>query len=466
MAQNFLPCDRDQQFLLPPSPREWLPEDHLAWFVIEAVAALDLSAFYRDYRTDGWGRAAHNPQMMVALLLYAYALGERSARGVERRLIEDVAFRVIAAGQAPDHATIARFRSRHQEALAGLFSEVLALCAKAGLVRSGTLALDSTKLHANASGQANMTYEQIAKAILEEAAETDAREDELYGDKRGDELPEHLRDSRSRREWLEQATRELREEQATRPRPDRRPERLREAKRRLEEEHALERHAVAAYEAGRAEREAELAEQGRRIPGRRRTKLLIAPDKPTGRVNLTDPDSRPVKTPRGFIQGYSAQAAATEDQIVVMADVTLGSPDQGLLAPLAAQALAELEAAGARAPKTLLADAGYWNARQIADLRKAGLDVVVAPDSQARRGPPQKKQVLATEMRARLATEDGRALYRKRQQIIEPVFGQTKANRRIDRFLCRGLAACRAEWRLIAATHNLTKLWRSELAAA
>jgi transposase len=466
MAQNFLRCDRDQEFLLPPSPREWLPEDHLAWFVIDAVAALDLRDFYADYRSDGWGRAAHDPQMMVALLLYAYALGERSSRKIERRLIEDVAVRVIAAGQAPDHATIARFRQRHEAALAGLFTEVLALCAKAGLVRAGTLALDSTKLHASASGQANMTYEQIAKAILGEAAEIDAREDELYGERRGDELPEHLRTSRERREWLEQATRELREQQAQRPKPESRSERLQEAKRRLEEQHALERHAIEAYETSRAEREAELAAQGRPMPGRPRTRQLVIAQQPAGRVNVTDPDSRPVKTARGFIQGYSAQAAATEDQIVVMADVTIGSPDQGLLAPLAAQARAELEAVGADAPETLLADAGYWNARQIAELRRAGIDIVVSPDGQARRRPAQKKHAFAAEMRARLESEEGKALYGRRQQIIEPIFGQTKANRGIDRFLCRGLAACRAEWRLITATHNLLKLWRHGLAAA
>jgi transposase len=466
MAQNFLPCDRDQEFLLPPSAREWLPEDHLAWFVIEAVEALDLRAFYADYRADGHGRAAHDPQMMVALVLYAYATGVRSAREIERHLIEDVAFRVIAAGQCPDHATIARFRARHQDALSGLFSEVLALCAKAGLVRAGTLALDSTKLHANASGQANMTYEQLAQAILDEAAEIDAREDELYGERRGDELPEHLSTSHKRREWLEQATRELREQQAQRPKPSSRPERLAAAKRRLEEQHALERHAIETYETSRAEREAELAADGRPMPGRPRSKPLVVPAKPAGRVNLTDPDSRPVKTARGFIQGYAAQAAATDDQIVVMADVTIGSPDQGLLAPLAAQAVAELAAAGAERPNSLLADAGYWNMHQISDLRTGGIDVVVAPDAARRRGPPLKKHALAAEMRARLETEEGKALYRKRQQIIEPVFGQTKSNRRADRFLCRGLAACRSEWRLIMTTHNLLKLWRHGLAPA
>lgn len=466
MAHNFIPCDREQTLLMPPDVREWLPDGHLAWFVIEAVERLDLEPFFADYREDGWGRPAHDPEMMVALLLYAYATGTPSSRAIERRCQEDVAFRLVCANNAPDHATIARFRQRHEEALAGLFTDVLGLCAKAGLVRSGTLALDSTKLHANASGQANMTYEQIARAILKEAAEVDAREDELYGSRRGDELPEHLRDSRARREWLRNATQELKAERGARPPATSRAERLHEGKRRLAEEHALERKALAGYEAGRARRERELAAEGRKMSGRPRTKALTVPEVPAGRVNVTDPDSRPVRTPRGFIQGYNAQAAATEDQIIVLADVTIGSPDQGLLAPLAAEIRAELGGAGAPPPKTLLADAGYWNARQITDLRSGTFDVLVPPDGEARRGPPPKRGPLAAVMRARLETEEGAALYRKRQQIIEPIFGQTKANRRLDRLLRRGLAACRTEWRLITATHNLLKLWRHSLAPA
>ncbi len=151
MAQNFIACDREQDLLLPPSLRDWLPDDHLAWFILDAVAAMDLRAFYASYRADGWGRAAHDPAMMLALVLYAYAIGERSSRRIERRLIEDVAFRVIAANQTPDHATIARFRVRHEQALSDLFGEVLALCAKGGLVSVGLIAVDGTKVHANAS---------------------------------------------------------------------------------------------------------------------------------------------------------------------------------------------------------------------------------------------------------------------------------------------------------------------------
>src|ERR671910_617890 len=199
MAQNFLTCDRDQSLLLPPDLRDWLPEDHLAWFVIEAIEELDLEAFYASYRADGHGRAAHEPKMMLTLLAYAYAVGERSSRGIERRCREDVAFRVICDNQVPDHATIARFRVRHQEALGDLFGQVLGLCADAGLVEVGVLAVDGTKLAASASNHATRRYEQIAKEVLAEAVRIVAAEDERYGESRGDELPEHLASRQGRR---------------------------------------------------------------------------------------------------------------------------------------------------------------------------------------------------------------------------------------------------------------------------
>src|SRR5919198_612093 len=254
MAQNFLACDRDQELLLPPSLREWVPEGHLVWFVIDAVAALDLSAFYAAYRDNGQGRAAHDPAMMVALLLYSYAVGERSSRRIERRCVEDVATRVICANQAPDHTTVARFRQRHERALAGLFGEVLALCAESGLVRVGVIAVDGTKVHANASERATRSYEEIAREILEDAAAVDAEEDERFGDARGDELPPEFSTAQGRRGWLREAKRRLDERRAAegRPIPRSRPERLREARRRLEEEHRVECQANAAYEDYRA----------------------------------------------------------------------------------------------------------------------------------------------------------------------------------------------------------------------
>src|SRR5918992_1779388 len=185
MPQNFLGCDRDQVLLMAPSLRDWLPEDHFAWFVIDAVAGMDLDAFYADYRQDGHGRAAHDPAMMVALLLYAYARGQRSSRVIERACVEDVAYRVIAANQVPDHSTIARFRQRHQAALAGLFSDVLALCADAGLVDVTALALHWTEIYADASHHQNRDYDQIAAEILAEADAVDRAEDERFGEARG-----------------------------------------------------------------------------------------------------------------------------------------------------------------------------------------------------------------------------------------------------------------------------------------
>jgi transposase len=205
MPQNFLSCDRDQPMLLPPDLRDWLDHDHLAWFVIDAVAELDLEPFYASYRGDGHGRAAHDPKMMVTLFAYAYALGERSSRGIERRCREDIAFRVICANQVPDHATIARFRVRHEDALANLFGQVLGLCGKAGIVDVSVVAVDGTKLAASASDGAIRTYEQIAAEILAEAGRIDAAEDEIHGSARGDELPEGLRTPNGRRAWLREA---------------------------------------------------------------------------------------------------------------------------------------------------------------------------------------------------------------------------------------------------------------------
>jgi transposase len=254
MPQNFLSCDRDQELLLPPSVRDWLPDDHFAWFVLAAVGEMDLAAFYGAYRADGHGRAAHDPGMMVALLLYAYARGQRSSRGIERGCIEDVAYRVIAANRVPDHCTVARFRQRHQEALAGLFGEVLGLCARAGLVDAEVVAVDGTKVAANASEHANRDFGQLAREILEEAAETDRLEDEKYGERRGDELPPQLSTAQGRRGWLREAKRQLEQERAqeARPIPASRPARAKEAKRRLEQELLVESRTNAAYEAYRS----------------------------------------------------------------------------------------------------------------------------------------------------------------------------------------------------------------------
>jgi transposase len=437
MGQRFVSCDRDQVMLLPPDLREWLPDGHLAHFVIDTVEELDLAAFYGAYRADGWGRPAHDPAMMVALVLYAYAKGDRSSRVIEARCVEDIAYRVIAANQAPDHSTIARFVERHQDALGGLFGQVLSLCRRAGLVRAGVLALDSTKIAANASGLQNKTYEQIAREIVAEGIATDQAEDELYGQARGDELPPELADPKTRKQ------------------------RLRAAKAELESEWKAER---AEHEERHRRREEHKAKTGRYPRGRA---PVAPPDSPQGRLNLTDMDSRSVRGPRGFLQGYNAQAVATEDQIVVAADVICRSSDGGQLEPMITAAGSELAAAGADGPETVLADAGYWSAPDIRTLTAHGITVLVPPDAHTASTPNRLRTGgLYDEMRQQLDSDEGRALYRRRKTTIEPIFGHTKHNRRFERFRRRGLAACRSEWRLITATHNLLKLWTATPAIA
>src|SRR4051812_15338374 len=209
MGARFIGVDREQVFLMPPSVRDWVPDGHLVWTVLDAVGELDLSAFYCAYRADGHGRPAYEPSMMVALLMYAYARGNRSSRGIERACVEDVCYRVVAGNLSPDHSTIAEFRCRHEHALGEMFSGVLGLCAQVGLASVGVVSIDGTKMSANASMNANRDYLQIARAILSEAAEIDEREDQLYGDARGDELPERLRTREGRRQALREAKQRL-----------------------------------------------------------------------------------------------------------------------------------------------------------------------------------------------------------------------------------------------------------------
>jgi transposase len=467
MPQNFIECDREQSFLLPPDVREWLPEGHLAWFILETVEELDLAAFYASYRADGHGRAAYEPSMMVAVALHAYARGVRSSRAIERACEEDVAFRVLAANQKPDHATLARFIERHEDALAGPFGRVLSLCARAGLVQSGVVAIDGTKLTANASREANLDYEQIAREILEEARRTDEAEDELYGEKRGDELPEQLTTSAGRRAWLREAKRQLDDERAQRasPVPRSRPKRLRESKRRLEEELWVEQRANDAYEAWR-ERETRKRGRGQMAPGA--VTPHVPPEMPAGKINVTDPDSRVLKVRSGYVQGYNAQAAVNEEQIVIAAEVTVSSADFGYLEPMLNATQGELERAGVDAlPEVLLADAGYWHQRQMENIVNRGIQVLVAPDSKKRKDTrPGWERGLYAFMRRVLASERGGELYRKRQALAEPVFAQMKFNRGLGRLRRRGRSAARCEWRLITATHNLLKLHQRQMAPA
>ena len=466
MPQNFIACDRDQPLLLPPDLRDWLDEDHLAWFVLESVAELDLADFYADYRSDGHGAAAHDPEMMVSLMLYAYAVGERSARGIERHCREDVAFRVIAANQAPDHATIARFRARHEQPLAELFAQVFGLCAKAGIVDAGLVAIDGTKLAAAASERATRDYEQIAAEIVREAGRIDAAEDEIHGCARGDELPRRVARREGRQAWIKEALgrEQERREAEEIPIPKGRSERLELCRSRLVEDWRTECQAHRDYAAWR---ERGVRERGRKAMGPG-PKPASPPPRPDAKINLTDPDSRNMKTPRGYLQGYNAQIATTKQQIVIAAEIISSGSDFQQLEPMTQAAERELESAGVAArPAVVLADAGYWANGHIDALRERGIAPLVAPDAHSRAGPRRGRVGGPYDfMRRALRTETGARLYSRRQSMVEPVFGDIKANRGAGRLKRRGLAAARSEWRLLTATHNLRKLHRHKLGLA
>jgi transposase len=511
MPQNFIDCDREQAFLMPPSLRDWLPADHLAWFVIESVARLDLGAFYADYRADGHGRAAYEPSMMVGLVLYAYSTNVRSSRAIERHCRQDIAYRVITGNRVPDHATIARFIVRHQQRLAELFTSVLRLCARAGLVKSGVVAVDGTKLSASANSDSNVDYDRVAKEIIAEAIATDAAEDEQHGDARGDELPPELSTEAARREWLtralgpeqsaeaetsegapveaeesggplagfdadrilartqgrqgwlREAHRQLEQErwETAGPIPRSRSERLRIAAGQFEANLAAELRGNKAYEASREQRRGT-----RRLGGP--PKPYTPPEIPQGEVNVTDPDSRRMKGNRRYIQGYNAQAVVNEQQIVIAAEISTAAADFSHLRPMIEAALGELDHAGeTEKPTVALADAQYWNEQHMDDVTAGhGIQVLIPPDSGKRKGErPGWTGGRYSFMRQVLATDLGKQLYKKRQQSIEPVFGHTKHNRRFDRFHRRGRVAVRTEWRLITMSHNLTKLHRHQIAA-
>jgi transposase len=458
MPQNFLACDREQSFLLPPDVREWLPEEHLAWFVIDAVGVMDLSRFYAAYRQDGHGRAAYEPSVMIALLLYCWSRGMRSSRAIERACVEDVACRVIAAHQQPDHATVARFVERHERALAELFGEVLALCADAGLATVGVIAIDGTKVAANANRDRTMNYEQLAETIVGEQIATDAAEDELHGHAHGDELPPDLARSNGRQAWLREAKRRLDERRAeeAKPIPRSRSQRLKDAKRRLDEERWTEQRANEAYEAYRARG---VGRTGRRFSPAATPKPYTPSATPARKVNITDLDSRLVKGMRGWVQGYNAQAACNEQHLILAAEVMTASPDFGHLGPMVAATHAALTAAGVtERPAVVVADAGYWHLEQMNEITGQGVPVLIPPDSSRRKNKPTRPGWNGGAydfMRQVLDTERGGKLYKQRAQLIEPIFGHTKHNRGFTRFARRGRSAARTEWRLITATHNL-----------
>ena len=423
MSKTFRPYDPEQQLLLPAALQEWLPEDHLAYFISDVVDQLDLSAVTARYQIEERGGPPYHPRMLVKVLLYGYCTGVASSRRMAQRLHEDIAFRVLAANNTPDFRTISDFRKDHLAALAGLFHQVLELCREAGLVKLGHVALDSTKVRANASKHKAMSYGRMKEKeaqlaaevaeLLRRAEEVDEEEDRRYGrDKRGDELPEELsfREGRLRR--------------------------IREAK------------------AGAEQAEAE----GRKHPG--------APDDKAQR-NFTDPDSRIMPGPGGrdFQQSYNCQAMLDNaHQVILAARATNQSSDKQQVVSMVEEAIGNMGAV----PREVSADAGYYSARAVVELQALSVDPYIAPEK-TRHGtkpePPPRGRVpkglpVRDLMRRKLRTKRGRERYALRMETVEPVFGQIKQGRGFRQFLLRGLEKVNREWLLISTGHNLLKLFR------
>jgi transposase len=446
-TRTFRPYEPDQLLLLPPSLRDWLPADHLAYFVADLVEDLDLQPILNTYGDLTRGTVPYDPRMLVAVLLYAYAVGVPSSRQIARRLHEDIAFRVLAANTTPDFRTISEFRKQHLVALRGLFVQVLRLCQHAGLVTLGHIALDGTKLKANASKHKAMSYDRMGKeegrlqaevdGLLQQATDADAQDDARYGmDRIGDELPEELafREGRLRK--------------------------IREARAALEQD---AREAAATKQAANEIREAE---------GPRRGPKPQPPDPlpaPTAQRNFTDPESRimPASGDKdSFVQGYNCQAVVDATaQIIIAADVTQAPNDKQQAQPLLRQAIANM----GQVPKTASLDAGYFSEENVHALTALGCRPLIPPDRQqhgravpaAPRGRIPTGLSVADRMRRTLRTQRGRRLYARRKVTVEPVFGQIKQGRGFRQFLLRGHDQVRGEWALICTTHNVLKLWRT-----
>lgn len=448
MGYNFIECNREQQYLLPPSLREWLPNEDLAWFVVDAVEQMDLSKIYKRYREDGCGASAFEPRMMTTLLVYSYCMGVRSSREIERLCVRDVGYRVIAANKHPDYSTICRFRKDNRERLGNLFTDILGMCGEAGLLRVGVVATDGTKVKANASLAANRTHSSLraeVEKMLDEAEAVDAEEDAKYGkDRRGDELPEDLRNRESRLK------------------------RLAEAKARLEQEAA---EAAAKQARKIAQREEEEKQTGKKKRGRKPKEPDSQP-KEEAKANVTDPESRIMKGRHGHLQGYNCQASVTEDQIIVAGDVTQEENDTHQMHPMLEKTDKELKKAGIEdTVDVALFDAGYCNDENLKNVESSGPEVLAATTKDWKqrkkmqeqgypRGRMPKGLSEKEKMERKLLTKRGRELYRKRKIMPEPVFGYMKEVLGFDRFLLRGIEAVRSEWRLMCSAHNILKLWR------
>jgi transposase len=424
MAKTYRPYVPEQDLLLPPSLRDWLPEDHLAYFVSELIDQLDLSAITTVYEDDERGYPPYHPVMLTKVLVYAYCVGVFSSRKIQRRLTEDVAFRVLAAGNEPDFRTIADFRKRHLAALKGFFEQVLRLARELGAPRVGRVALDGSKVKANASKHKAMRYGRMrdkekqlrdeVKHLLAQAEAADAAEDAAYGaDRRGDELPAELQRRESRLK------------------------RIREAKR------ALEKRAKEAAGAGQP------ADS-------------VKPD-PKAQYNFTDPESRIMHSPDGFVQAYNVQVAVDDLQLIVGQAVTQETNDKHQLLPM----ITTIEPQSGATPPQLLADAGYCSDENLAAIGTT-IDAYISTRKQKHgerpgpcpRGPVPKTATRVDRMARKLHTKAGAAVYAARKAIVEPVIGQIKHARGFRQFLLRGFENVQGEWSLICTTHNILKLYR------
>ena len=477
MSKTYRPYEPTQSFLLPPSPLDWLPEGHLSRFVLDTVSELDLTAIYAYYEREARGYPPHHPRMMVALLLYAYCVGLPSSRKIEKRTYEDVAFRVLAGNTHPDHSRISEFRRIHLPALSLLFVQVLKLCQKMGMVKLGHVALDGTKMKANASKHKAMSYERMKQdedrlqkevaELMRQAEAADAAEDLEHGKgRRGDEIPEELHRREDRLARIRACKAELLAEAAQQA----------EAQKAQDQEEAQVTAALSEMDNIRAAHSDDGDDDEPPAPP-----CNVNPEPmpehqvptrsdgtPTEKAqrNFTDPQSRIMKTGDGFVQGYNAQAVVDEaHQIIVAVDVSNQSPDAEHFIPMLDRTIKNCGAV----PEKLSADTGYFSAANVQRASCRGVDAYVAI-KRAKHGAKEPEETVARDdsakeqMRAKLQTEEGAQVYSRRKVIVEPGFGQIK-NRGFRGFLLRGIEKVRGEWSLITLTHNLLKLHRVCVAA-
>ena len=457
MSKVFRPYEPRQGYLLPPSPLEWLPEGHLAYFLLDVVGELDLSSIYAHYEREVRGYPPHHPRMMVALLLYGYSIGVCSSRQIERRTQEDVAFRILSGGTHPDHSCISEFRRIHLKALSELFVQVLRLCRKAGLVKLGHVALDGTKVQANASKHKAMSYERMkeqeeqlsakVRDLLQQAESADAQDDTTYGvGRRGDELPTELQRAQSRLQRIRQAKAELEAE----------AKQARESSGPLVDDKEEDNGGSGGSSGG-----------GTELPSHRVPTRADATPTAKAQRNFTDPDSRIMKSGNGFVQGYNAQLVVdSEAQVIVAHGVGNQPPDAEYLAPMVERTITNC----GRSPAKMSADAGYFSEANVTHASTRGVEPFIATGRSKHgerpacpRGRPPKGMSLKAQMARKLLTKRGRSVYARRKVIVEPVFGHIKEARGFRRFHLRSIGKVRGEWALVCIGHNLRKLHSAHL---